>query len=110
MKAICQTKFCESKTTIDGIHHKRVELPQDQCRSGKIWAVAQKKKFCESKTTIDGIHCKRVGLSQDECRSGKIWAENIGFPQVSLDTSRAYLKKQGSRKTNVEVGKYGQRI
>ena len=74
MKVICQTKFCESKTTIEGIHHKRVELPQNQCRSGKIWA------------------------------------ENIGFPQVSLDTSRAYLKKQGSRKTNVEVGKYGQSI
>ena len=31
-----------------------------------------------------------------------------GFPQVSLDTSRAYLKKQGSRETNVEVGRYGQ--
>ena len=31
-----------------------------------------------------------------------------GFPQVSIDTSRAYLKKQGSRETNVEVGKYGQ--
>ena len=31
-----------------------------------------------------------------------------GFPQVSIDTSRAYLKKLGSRETNVEVGKYGQ--
>ena len=64
-------------------------------------------KFCESKTIIEGIHRKRVGFPRDECRSGKIWAENIGFPQVSLDTSRAYLKRQGSRKTNVEVGKYG---
>ncbi len=65
-------------------------------------------KFCESKMIIEGIH--QVGFPRDECRSGKIWAENIGFPQVSLDTSRAYLKKQGSRETNVEVGKYGQSI
>ena len=43
-------------------------------------------KFCESKTIIEGIHRKRVGFPRDECRSGKIWAENIGFPQVSIDT------------------------
>lgn len=29
---------------------------------------------------------EEAGFPQDECRSGKIWAENIGFPQVSLDT------------------------